>query len=159
MKNLCEFPRVPLGLFPTPLHRLNNLSEIFGKNIYIKRDDLCGVALGGNKVRKLEFLLADALKQGADTVMTTGQAQSNHAMLTAACAGKLGMKTILMLKKRGVCDSKGNQILNRMLRLNSMIPTAMRISTKRWLAAKPTLRRKVVLPMRFLWVVLLRLAL
>ena len=80
MKSLNDFARVSLGLFPTPLQRLNNLSREFGKNIFIKRDDLCGVALGGNKVRKLEFLLADAQKQGADVVMTTGQAQSNHAM-------------------------------------------------------------------------------
>lgn len=115
MKSLNDFARVSLGLFPTPLQRLNNLSREFGKNIFIKRDDLCGVALGGNKVRKLEFLLADAQKQGADVVMTTGQAQSNHAMLTAACANRLGMRTILMLKKRGVTEPKGNQILNQIL--------------------------------------------
>lgn len=115
MKPLHTFPRVSLGVFPTPLQKLENVSRDFGKNIFIKRDDMCGVALGGNKVRKLEFLLADALQQGADTVMTTGQAQSNHAMLTAACANKLGMKTILMLKKRGVTDRKGNQILNELL--------------------------------------------
>lgn len=115
MKQINDFPRVQLGIFPTPLQKLENLSREFGKNIYLKRDDMSGVALGGNKVRKLEFLLAEAQKQGVDTVMTTGQAQSNHAMLTAACANKLGMHTILMLKKRGVTDPKGNQILNRIL--------------------------------------------
>ena len=115
MKTVDDFSRVHLGIFPTPLHKLENISRAFGKNIYIKRDDMNGVALGGNKVRKLEFLLADALKKGADVIMTTGQAQSNHAMLTAACANKLGLKTILMLKKRGVTDLKGNQILNQVL--------------------------------------------
>lgn len=115
MKQISEFPRVRLGVLPTPLVKLENVSRDFGKNIYLKRDDMTGVALGGNKVRKLEFLLADALQKGADTVMTTGQAQSNHAMLTAACANKMEMKTILMLKKRGVTDLKGNQVLNQIL--------------------------------------------
>ena len=115
MKQICDFPRLQLGLLPTPLHRLDNLSRVFGKNIYLKRDDLTGVSFGGNKVRKLEFLLADALQKGAEVVMTTGQAQSNHAMLTAACANKLGLKTQLLLKKRGVTDYLGNQILNGLL--------------------------------------------
>lgn len=115
MKKISDFPRVSLGVLPTPLQKMENLSRIFEKNIYFKRDDLIGVSLGGNKVRKLEFLLADALEKGADTVMTTGGAQSNHAMLTAACCNKLGMKTILMLKKRGVSDMLGNQILNQIL--------------------------------------------
>lgn len=115
MKQLSDFPRVSLGILPTPLQKLENISRVFGKNIYLKRDDMTGVSLGGNKVRKLEFLLADALEKGADTVMTTGGAQSNHAMLTAACCNKLGLKAILMLKKRGVSDLLGNQILNQVL--------------------------------------------
>ncbi len=115
MRQIADFPRLRLGLLPTPLHRLDNLSRVFGKNIYLKRDDLTGVSFGGNKVRKLEFLLADALQKGADVIMTTGQAQSNHAMLTAACSNKLGLKTQLLLKKRGVTDHLGNQILNGLL--------------------------------------------
>ena len=115
MRQISDFPRVKLGLFPTPLHKLENLSRMFGKEIYLKRDDMSGVALGGNKVRKLEFLLADALQKGADTVMTTGGAQSNHAMLTAACCNKLGLRAQLLLKKRGVWQPMGNQILNRFL--------------------------------------------
>ena len=115
MKDPNQFPRIPLGLLPTPMHRLDNISRLLGKNVYIKRDDLTGIGLGGNKVRKLEFLLAEARAQGADTVLTTGGAQSNHAMLTAACAGRLGMKAILVLKKRGVTDKKGNQALNDLL--------------------------------------------
>ena len=104
-----------LGLFPTPLYRLPNISRELGTNVWIKRDDLCGVALGGNKVRKLEYLLAEAKRQGFDLVMTTGQAQSNHAMLTAACALRMGLDCILVLKKRGVTACKGNQILNHLM--------------------------------------------
>ena len=109
------FDKVSLGLYPTPLYRLPNLSRELGTNVWIKRDDLCGVALGGNKVRKLEYLLADARAQGCDLVMTTGQAQSNHAMLTAACALRLGMDCVLVLKKRGITARRGNQILNHLM--------------------------------------------
>ena len=65
---------------------------------------MTGVGFGGNKVRKLEFLLADAQNKGASIVMTTGGAQSNHAMLTAACCGRLGMQAVLLLKDRGVSE-------------------------------------------------------
>ena len=112
MKDTLSLPMLPLGVYPTPFYKLENISAKYGKNIWIKRDDLCGVALGGNKVRKLEFLLADAKAQGCDTVFTTGGAQSNHAMLTAACAARLGMHCILLLKKRGVTEHVGNLILD-----------------------------------------------
>ena len=115
MKSLCEFPHIPLGLFPTPIHRLDHISSLLGTNVYIKRDDLSGLGLGGNKVRKLEFLLAEAKAQGAEVVFTTGGAQSNHAMLTAAAAGKLGMTPILILKKRGVTERRGNQLLEHLM--------------------------------------------
>ena len=90
MKAIPDFPNLPLALLPTPLYKLENLSRDLGKNLYIKRDDLTGLGLGGNKVRKLEFLLADARAKGADVVLTAGGPQSNHAALTAACAGRLG---------------------------------------------------------------------
>ena len=112
MKQITQFPRIPFAVLPTPLYKLEAISREYGKNIYIKRDDMVGVALGGNKVRKLEFLLADAQANGADVVLTAGGPQSNHAMLTAACAAKLGMKAILVLKKRGELTG-GNQILDR----------------------------------------------
>lgn len=114
MKQLSEFPRIPLAILPTPLYKLESLSRELGRNIWIKRDDMTGVALGGNKVRKLEFLLADAKEQGADVVLTAGGPQSNHAMLTAACAARLGMRSILVLKKRGVLTG-GNLILDNIL--------------------------------------------
>ena len=110
-----HFQKESLGLFPTPMYRLENMSRALGTNVWIKRDDLCGVALGGNKVRKLEYLLHDAKAKGYDLVMTTGQAQSNHAMLTAACALRMGMDCILVLKKRGITARKGNQILNHLM--------------------------------------------
>ena len=115
MKTLQDFPRVALGLFPTPIQKLENVSRRFGANVYLKRDDLTGLGLGGNKVRKLEFLLADAKAQGAEVVFTTGGAQSNHAMLTAAAANRLGMKPILILKQRGVTARRGNQLLEHLM--------------------------------------------
>ena len=115
MRSLDSFPRIRLGILPTPIHKLENISSLLGRNIYIKRDDMTGLGLGGNKIRKLEFLLADAKEKGAEVVFTTGGAQSNHAMLTAAAAGKLGMKAVLVLKKRGVTDCVGNQLLEHLM--------------------------------------------
>jgi len=115
MKSLDSFPRVSLGVFPTPIQKLENTSKLLHTNVYVKRDDLTGLGLGGNKTRKLEFLLADAKNRGAEIVFTTGGAQSNHAMLTAAAAGKLGMQAILILKQRGVTACLGNQLLERLM--------------------------------------------
>lgn len=115
MKSIDDFERIPLAILPTPMHRLDNISRILGTNVWIKRDDMTGIGLGGNKVRKLEFLLADAKAKGAEIVFTTGGAQSNHAMLTAACAKRLGMTPILILKKRGVTERKGNQLLEYLM--------------------------------------------
>ena len=115
MKAISSFPRVSLGVFPTPIHKLENISALLGVNVFVKRDDLTGLGLGGNKVRKLEFLLAEAKAQGAEVVFTTGGAQSNHAMLTAAAAGKLGMKAILILKRRGITTRTGNLLLESIL--------------------------------------------
>ena len=90
MIQITQFPRIPFAVLPTPRYKLEAISREYGKNIYIKRDDMIGVALGGNKVRKLEFLIADAMAQGCDYMLTTGGAQSNHAMLPAACSDRLG---------------------------------------------------------------------
>lgn len=115
MKTTRDFDRVSLGVFPTPIQRLENISRMLGTQVYVKRDDLTGLGLGGNKVRKLEYLLADAKAQGAQVVFTTGGAQSNHAMLTAAAARRLGMTPILILKKRGVTARQGNQLLEHLM--------------------------------------------
>lgn len=110
-----DFPRIPLAVLSTPIQKLENISRLLNTNVYIKRDDLTGIGLGGNKIRKLEFLLTDAKRKGAEVVFTTGGAQSNHAMLTAACAKKLGMEPILILKRRGVTERKGNQLLEYLM--------------------------------------------
>ncbi|MBQ9044448.1 MAG: D-cysteine desulfhydrase family protein [Oscillospiraceae bacterium] len=115
MRDLNTFPRETLAVLPTPIQRLENLSKELGINLFIKRDDLTGLGLGGNKVRKLEFLLADAKQNGAEIVFTTGGAQSNHAMLTAAAAKKLGMTPILLLKQRGVTALRGNLLLESLM--------------------------------------------
>src|SRR5512145_2838697 len=86
---------------PTPIQKLDKLSKhLGGPEIWIKRDDLTGLAGGGNKTRKLEFLVADALKQGADTLITVGAVQSNHCRLTLAAAAHEGLKCRLVLEER-----------------------------------------------------------
>lgn len=90
--------RVPLGFYPTPLHKLEKVSRDTGVNVLIKREDFSGMTLfGGNKIRKLEYLLGDAKAKGCDTVITYGATQSNHAMETATAARKCGMTPILYL--------------------------------------------------------------
>jgi L-cysteate sulfo-lyase len=99
--HLARFPRVFLAHLPTPLERLDRLSEALGgPEIWIKRDDCTGLTTGGNKTRKLEFLMAEAIAEGADLVMTQGATQSNHARQTAAFAAKLGMGCHILLEDR-----------------------------------------------------------
>jgi L-cysteate sulfo-lyase len=99
--HLARFPRVRLGHLPTPLEAMPNLTKLLGgPMLYIKRDDCTGLSSGGNKTRKLEFLMADALQKGCDTVITQGAIQSNHARQTAAAAAKLGMKCRILLENR-----------------------------------------------------------
>jgi len=99
--NLSKFPRRRYTAGQTPIERLSKLSDALGgPTIYMKRDDLLGLAGGGNKTRKLEFLVADALAQGADTLITCGAVQSNHCRLTLAAAVKEGLKCRLVLEER-----------------------------------------------------------
>ena len=96
---------------PTPLQRAPRLEKALGPQsprIYIKRDDLTGLAYGGNKARKLEYLVADALKQGATVLVTEGVTQSNHARMTAAAAVLAGLKCLLILDARNGADEQGN---------------------------------------------------
>ena len=98
---LTNFPRLRITHGPTPLEFMPRLTEVLGgPNLYIKRDDCTGLGSGGNKTRKLEFLMADALRQDADTVITQGATQSNHARQTAAIAVKLGMRCEILLEDR-----------------------------------------------------------
>lgn len=107
-----KIPRLSLGEFPTPVERLPGLSRrLERENLYIKRDDLTSRIYGGNKVRKLEFLLADALKHGAVRVITSGGAGSNHAVATAVYARKAGMKAVLMLFRQPNSHSVRHNLL------------------------------------------------
>src|SRR5215813_10793761 len=117
---LARFPRRRYTPSFTPLERAPNLSATLGgPEIWIKRDDLLGLAAGGNKTRKLEFLVADALAQGADTLITVGAPQSNHCRLTLAAAAKEGLKCRLVLEQRvpGSYDphASGNNFLYGLL--------------------------------------------
>jgi len=102
---LASYPRVALLEGPTPIQRLSRLSrapELHGCNVYVKRDDLMGLGGGGNKLRKLEFLLGEALAEGADTLVTWGGFQSNHGRLTAAVAARHGLTCELILTPSAV---------------------------------------------------------
>lgn len=99
--NLAKFPRKRYTVGTTPIEKLENFSKALGgPTIYIKRDDLLGLTSGGNKTRKLEFLMADAIAKGADTILTCGAVQSNHCRLTLAAAVKEGLKCQLILEER-----------------------------------------------------------
>ena len=117
---LSRQPRVRLGHLPTPLEPMDRLSEeLGGPRLWVKRDDCTGLSSGGNKTRKLEFLMADAAGQGADTIITQGATQSNHARQTAAAAAKLGMACHILLEDRtGSRDAdyvlNGNVLLDRL---------------------------------------------
>ena len=116
--HLAKFPRLRFAHLPTPLEPMANLSRLLdGPNIWVKRDDCTGLAGGGNKTRKLEFLMADAEQQGADTIITQGAVQSNHARQTAAIAAKLGYECYLLLENRTGSDdldflANGNVLLD-----------------------------------------------
>jgi L-cysteate sulfo-lyase len=115
---------VPLAHLPTPLEHLPRLSaELGGPQIYVKRDDCTGLATGGNKTRKLEFSMAAALQEGADTIITVGAVQSNHVRQTAAAACKLGLKCEVLLEHRVTDPSayyrdSGNVLLDRIFGAN-----------------------------------------
>ena len=118
--NLAKFPRRRYTAGQTPIEFLPRFTEALGgPNVYIKRDDLLGLTSGGNKTRKLEFLVADALAQGADTLITCGAVQSNHCRLTLAAAVKEGLKCRLVLEERvqGSYDKEasGNNFLFQLL--------------------------------------------
>jgi len=108
--------RISLGHLPTPVHALPRLTDTLGgPQLFVKRDDQTGLATGGNKTRKLEFLVADALEQRADTLITAGAPQSNHARQTAAAAARMGMRSVLVLRGQPPAESQGNLLLDELL--------------------------------------------
>lgn len=118
---LDQFPRVRLAHTPTPLEPLPNLSRVLGvDNLFIKRDDCTGLAMGGNKVRQLEFYFGDALARGATAILITGAVQSNYVRCAAAAAAKLGLRCIVQLEDRvkgmgSDYHQSGNVLLDHLL--------------------------------------------
>ncbi len=120
MKDISEFAKQSLGHFPTPLEPLFNLSRaLAGPQIFVKRDDCTGLASGGNKTRKLEYLLGQALHQKADTLVTVGAVQSNHVRQTIAAAAKVGLRCEVLLlrevKRDQDYETNGNILLDRLM--------------------------------------------
>ena len=116
LPELDRLPRLQLAITPTPLQEAPRLAAAIGLDrLLIKRDDNTGLALGGNKARKLEFLVADARSKGADVLITTGAAQSNHCRMTAAAARVAGMEAHLVFRDEAVEEVQGNMVLDRLL--------------------------------------------
>lgn len=116
-RKIASFPRIQLAHLPTPLEKLDTLSRKLERyNIYVKRDDQTGLAFGGNKTRKLEFIMADVISQGADSVVTWAGVQSNWCRQTAAAAVKMGIRSSLVLFRRPEFEAHvdGNLLLDRM---------------------------------------------
>jgi D-cysteine desulfhydrase family pyridoxal phosphate-dependent enzyme len=113
---LLDLPRVRLANLPTPIERMSRLEEFLaGPQLWIKRDDLTGLAFGGNKTRKLEFLVGDALQQGCSTLITRGAPQSNHCRQTAAAAARFGLSCKLVLRGDPPGEELGNLLLDHLL--------------------------------------------
>ena len=111
-----KVPRVRLGQLPTPLEEWPRLARALGgPRLFVKRDDQTGLATGGNKTRKLEFSVAEALKQGADTLITLGAVQSNHARQTAAAAAVSGLRCVVVLRGNAPPSVTGNLLLDHLL--------------------------------------------
>lgn len=108
-------PRIELAQAPTPLLKLERLSAELGIEMWVKRDDLTGLLETGNKIRKLEFLIGEALVQNADTLITCGTLQSNCCRCVAAVAARLGLRSVLALKGERPAEYDGNLLLDRML--------------------------------------------
>ena len=108
-------PKVSLAVLPTRLERLDRYSARLGRNVWIKRDDLTEAGAGGNKLRKLEYLIAAALEAGADTLVTCGGIQSNHARTTAIAGARLGLKSVLVLRGAPEDALEGNYLLDRLV--------------------------------------------
>ena len=111
------FPKVDLAVLPTPFEHVPRFSRVLGKDVavFVKRDDATGLGMGGNKARKLEFLVAEALSLGRDTLITCGGPQSNHARMTAAAARKCGLDPVLVLDGDDPGRRAGNLLLDELL--------------------------------------------
>ncbi|MBR57562.1 MAG: D-cysteine desulfhydrase [Myxococcales bacterium] len=115
-KIIEQFNRIPLGRLDTPIEKISSLED--GVEIWVKRDDLTGLGLSGNKIRKLEYLLWEAKEAGADTLITCGGVQSNHARATALAGAKLGLKTHVLLRGADGVIPQGNLLLMHLVGAN-----------------------------------------
>jgi len=140
---LAPLPRVSLGTWPTPLVRLTRLGDALGLDLWMKRDECSGLALGGNKARKLEFVLGEALEAGAHTLVTAGPLTSNHTMMTAAAARRLGLQVHVVLGGSAPAQATGNLALTQVYGahvhftpLNPADPSAEDLAASRALCAR-----------------------
>ncbi|HLM73869.1 MAG TPA: pyridoxal-phosphate dependent enzyme, partial [Polyangiaceae bacterium] len=146
--------RLPLGHLPTPLHQPSRLAHAMGLDLWLKRDDMTGGAEAGNKIRKLEFLLADALESGCDSVITCGGIQSNHARATALLAASLGLRALLFLRTTGKdlnparAPLVGNVLLDKLAgaEIRLITPAEYRERTRVMATAADELRRAGMRP-------------
>lgn len=138
---LYDIPKVSLGVYPTPLEPLRNLSEKLGKgNLFIKRDDSAGPAFGGNKTRKLEYIIHEALEQKCTVMLTVGGPQTNHGRTTVAAAVKHGLKPVLVLSGEQPAALSGNLVLDAMMGADIIfagndLPSAVNATIARYEAA------------------------
>src|SRR5437588_1936962 len=110
--------RIPLAHLPTPLEPMDRLGAHLGMEpgcLWVKRDDCTGLAGGGNKARKLEYLCAEAVAEGADTLVTGGGRQSNHCRMTAAAANRLGLRCVLVMASPPPSRPSGNVVIDQLL--------------------------------------------
>lgn len=114
-ERLGALPRFKVAALPTPLDQAPRLSQLLGVHLLTKRDDLTGLALGGNKARKLEFLIGDALAERATLILTTAAVQSNFCRMTAAAAARAGLAVGLLLRGEATASVQGNLLLDRLL--------------------------------------------
>lgn len=136
LNKISRIPRVNLLDLPTPFQEMPRLSKCLnGPKLWIKRDDCTGLAFGGNKERKAEFVIADALSKHADVVITTGDIQSNHSRATAAAAKKLGLKAILVLRGKKPRNYSGNLLLDYLLGAD------MRFAQVDWQEVRPVMEQ------------------
>ena len=138
-----RLPWVELTKVPTPVQRLSGLGEVLGMgDLYVKRDDQCGLWYGGNKPRKLEFLLADALARKAKMVITFGALGSNHAVATAICGRRLGLDVVLILVDQPLSDSVRRNLLLAHAQGAELVYAGGRLGAT-WAAARQWLRRTI----------------
>ncbi len=137
--------KIETGFYNTPIHKMKNISNDFNCSIYIKRDDLTGYAFGGNKLRKLDYLIKDALKKGCDTLLTYGGIQTNHGRLTASVAARFGMKCIIIMDGKRPENPSGNLVLDRMMNADLYFLEDINIKNKNnSIDKKVEIRNKVI---------------